>query len=216
MAEIEIFKQIAEGLGIGALVLISGAWIVTRAIHAYSANTKERNGIELKRLENERLDRESAYKEKATFADVTRDLGAKSQAIADTLKDVAGIVATLKEENKTAIEATKHAEANVLDALTKNHHAQNESIKSLSALILELQALIQANPTSEALNARLDAIVGAFNDAILKLENRLINELTRIKLNETVSPTIVPNPISDSFDASARDDGFAVGTIGGD
>jgi len=208
MTEIEIFRQIAEGLGIGALVLISGAWIVTRAISAYSANTKERNNIELKRLENERLDRESAYKEKATFADVTRDLGAKSQAIADTLKDVAGIVAILKDENKTAIEATKSAEANVLDTLTKNHNAQSESIKSLSALILELQALIKANPTSEALNTRLDAIVSAFNDAILKLENRLINELTRIKLHETIHPVSMPNVVSDSFDARSRDDTF--------
>lgn len=177
MTEIEIFRQIIEGLGIGALIVVTSAWLLTKAISAYQSTAKERNAIESKRLDNERADRESMYKEKATFADVTRDLGAKSQAIADTLRDVVGIIATLKDENKSAIEATKQAETNVLNTLNENHKAQTETLIAINELLTEIHILIKAKPNNEAIQA--------VADAVLKLENRLVNELTRIKLNES-------------------------------
>jgi hypothetical protein len=210
MNELEIFKQIAEGLGIGATMIIASTWLLTKAIHAYQANTKERNLIELERLKNERAERESSYKEKFEFAQATRDLGTKSQSLADTIEKV---FERLKDDNGKAIDATKTAENNVLTALNQAYEKHATEIEKLGRLIGELYTISKERATPDDVRNTINEILPLVETALSKIETRVVSEITKLKITESGRITLsaiqqASKPAqADSFDANTNTTG---------
>lgn len=191
MTELEIFRQVAEGLGLGATIIIASAWLFTRGISAWRENSKERNAIEELRIQNERLERESTHKRDAELSLLIRDLSAKNEAVAKILENVSD---KLVDDNTRAIEATKTAENHVTAKLDTQHSiltAHTDGITTITTKLDEFIALFveytkkHSQELETTINAKAREMLSLLQVQMNELQNQLVKE--RLKAYEEIS-----------------------------
>jgi len=201
MSEIEIFKQLAEGLGIGALIVIASAWLLSKGIVVFRESSHQSFEREKLRIENEREDRAQRNQAQGDLTSAVKYLADKTETVTKSQEETARILATLKDETKGAIEATHTAQNTITSKIDDTQRVietairdQTQGIGALVDTVTQLQALLTEYHTThekslqDTITGKLDEVVSLFQVQINSLENKIIHLFNeRIKNEKTHS-----------------------------